>query len=149
MSRLMQCSWLKAWFCWSVVQIFLLLWDGSTPSPCWDTLFRWFSLVSLYVSSFQKPPARQRWWRCLERAAAEHLRPDERSQPPAVLPAHPRKIPTPVCSPETATTKTSASTISGPEPFQTSGTEETLGLFRRLFIYLPISLLQQKTNGGL
>lgn len=61
----------------------------------------------------------------VERPAAEHLRPDEGSEPAAVLPAHPGKMPTSVCGAETATTKASASTISGPEPLQTPGTQES------------------------
>lgn len=60
----------------------------------------------------------------VERPVAEHLRPDEGGELAAVLPAHPGKMPTSVCGPETAATKAPASTISGPEPLQTPGTQE-------------------------
>lgn len=59
----------------------------------------------------------------MERPVAEHLRPDEASEPSAVLPAHPGKMPTSVCGAEAATTTASASTVSGPEPLQTPGAQ--------------------------
>lgn len=86
--------------------------------------YLFFTFLSVRLSFLLKAQARERRGVGVERPAAEHLRPDEGSEPAAVLPAHPGKMPTSVCGPETATTKTSASTISGPEPLQTPGTQE-------------------------
>lgn len=87
------------------------------------------SLISLRLSFFLsfllKAQVRERRGGGMERPVAEHLRPDEGGQLAAVLPAHPGKMPTSVCGPETATTTASASTVSGPEPLQTPGTQQS------------------------
>lgn len=65
---------------------------------------------------------------------AERIQLGDGGEPSAALPAHPRKLPASVCYPETATAKTSVSTVSGPKPLQTPGIEDIFVCFANYFI---------------